>query len=95
VKLPKPSQYPKELTINGISWRIVFVDQIQGKDVLGLCDSENKTIQLKRRQSPRERMDTFIHECIHALEYSYGFELNHNHVYKLAEGLADILIINF
>lgn len=95
MKIPKPRQFPKELTINGITWKVIFVDQIAGKHCLGLCDSETKTIQIKRRLAPKLRLDTFIHECIHALEYSIGFDANHSHVDKIASGLADLLIVNF
>lgn len=95
MKLPKPSQYPKELVVNGVNWRVIFVDQIDGKDCLGLCDSETKTIQLIRKMSPKERLTTFIHEIAHAIEYSYSFELKHDHIYKLAQGLTDVLIVNF
>lgn len=93
-KLPKPSQYPKELTINGISWRVVFVDQIQGEDLLGLCDSENRTIQIIRRLKPKTRLAIFLHELIHAIEYSYSFSIPHGKIYKLSEALADVIIIN-
>lgn len=95
MKLPQPAKYPKELVINGISWRVVFVDKIQGNDLLGLCDSENRTIQVVRKLKPKTRLVIFIHECLHALEYSYSFSLPHNKIYALSEYLADLLIVNF
>lgn len=94
-KLPHPNQYPKEILLNGINWRVVWVDRIDGPDTLGLCDSENKTIQLMKGQKPKERLITFIHECTHAIEYSYGFEIPHSKVYRFSEALTDLLILNF
>lgn len=94
-KLPHPNQYPKELVLNGLNWRIVWVDRIDGPDTLGLCDSENKTIQLMKGQNPKERLVTFIHEILHLAEYSAGCKLTHKQVYQLSEALADLLILNF
>lgn len=97
-KLPKANQYPKELLINGLNWRVIFVDQIEGKNTLGLCDSETKTIQLVRKMEPKERAVSFIHEVLHAIEYSYNFDIDptvaHKIIYKLSEALVDTLIVN-
>jgi hypothetical protein len=95
IKLPTPRQYPKELTINGVNWRVIFVDQIDGKNTLGLCDSETKTIQLIKKLSPKDRAIVFTHEVLHAIEYSYALDIPHSVVYSLAEALVETLMVNF
>jgi hypothetical protein len=95
IKLPGARQYPKELLINGVNWRVIFVDQIDGKDTLGLCDSETKTIQLVRKMTPKDRLIVFTHEILHAIEYSYALDIPHNVVYSLAEALVETLMVNY
>lgn len=95
MKLPPQSKYPTEIFIKGESWRITFVDVIEGKDTLGLCDPNNKVIHIRRGLKKDELFKTFIHELCHAAEDSYSIKVSHKAVYKLEEAIFDILVNNF
>lgn len=95
----KQKHIPKELLIGESLWRVRFVrhipDNSKDKLTLGLCCPDEKTIYIRQGQSFEERLDTVIHEIIHAAEYEFQFELEHRHVHKLGEVLAKIYIQNF
>jgi hypothetical protein len=95
MRLPNPKSYPTELLIAGESWRLAFVDQIEGKDTLGMCDPNNKVIFIKRGLSRKETLKTAIHEVFHALDEEFDLKLSHPQVYKLEEALYDLLVNNF
>lgn len=96
MKLPPLSKYPRLITIGGEPWRVEFVRQIKkSRQTLGLCEFSEKTIYIRRGQSRKETFATFVHECLHALEEEYNFELKHKHIYALEQGIVELLIENF
>lgn len=62
---------------------------------LGLCDPSDKTIYIKTGLPYQLKIDTAVHEIIHAIEHEYDFELDHRHVYILGEALAKVWVENF
>ena len=96
MKLPKSRRgYPKSLLVKGEEWRIVFVDRIEGKDTLGMCDPSNRIIYIKNKQSPVETWKTFLHECIHMLEMEHDIRIPHKSVYKFENAIFELLRDNF
>jgi hypothetical protein len=95
MKLPTKSKYPKTLVVKGEEWRIAFVDSIEGKGTLGLCDPSNRIVYIKNGQSKKETYKSFLHEMIHVLELEYDISIPHSSVYKLEEAIYDLLINNF
>ena len=83
----KRSEFPKHLIINEDIWSVVFLNNFDGDQVGECCPSE-MLIKIKNGQGADERLKTFLHEVVHAIEFSYNFQLNHKHVYKLEEGLV-------
>lgn len=50
-------------------YTVSFVDKINinSKDVvIGMCDKNLKTIEILRTLGPKEKVMTYLHECIHA-----------------------------
>lgn len=95
MKLPKINKYPKEIIIKDESYRVCFVDVIDGKDTLGQTDSGTQVIHLKKGQTLEETLKTLIHECLHALEFEYDIKISHKAVYQLENAIFDLLIKNF
>lgn len=89
----KLKNYPKEFEINGEIWKTKFVRCVPGydKSVLGLCCPSEHTIYIRLGQKPKERLVTWVHEKLHALSYSYDFELNHPVIEKLEMPLAELI----
>lgn len=94
---PSIAAYPREFWLNGELWKLSFHRYLeeQGDPCFGLCDSDEKTIQIRLRQGRRHTFETFVHELIHAMEDAYGFEVSHPIVYILERAVADYLLDNW
>ena len=92
----KKTSYAKEWLVGGNPWRLKFVRLIDGdENTVGLCCPDTKEILLKQKQDYMQTFKTFIHEVVHAVEFEGEFELDHEHVEKMEEGLATFLVNNF
>lgn len=93
--------YPETIVINENIWTVKFVrgpiedEDGRGRDTVGLCDPSDQTIYIKMGQTPEERLKTFLHELLHAIENEYGIEIPHSLVHKLEDPFAKFLIDNY
>jgi hypothetical protein len=94
MKLNGQRSYPKSLIVNDNEWAIKFVNLIDKKETLGLCDPETKTVYIKKGQKRGEILSTALHEIFHVLEYEYGFDIKHSLVYKMEEAMTSFLLEN-
>jgi hypothetical protein len=92
MKLPNIKDYPKKLHLRGETYKVVFV---KGLKVLGETDSSKRLIRIRAGMSKNETFRTFLHECIHFLEFEYPVKLKHKTVYKLEEALYNLISDNF
>lgn len=95
MKLLSKRQYPGTLLIKGEEWRIAFVDRIEGKETVGMCDPSNRIIYIANGQSKEEMFATFIHECLHALEMEHDIKISHKAIYALEKAVFQFLTENF
>jgi len=65
VKRRKP--LPIDCTLGGREWRIEFVTKKQLPKHCGACYWDKRLILVRYDQSPKDIVDTLIHECQHAL----------------------------
>ena len=91
---------PRTIVIRDSIWSIKFVRKIEAhgnskRETLGLCDPAEKTIYIKTKLPYQLKIDTALHELIHATEFEYNFELDHKHVYLLGEAFAKLFVDNF
>lgn len=92
---------PKKLWIKESEWTIKSIKAIpehgntKKSVTLGLCDPSDKIIYLKTGLPYQLKLDTVLHEIIHAIEFEYDFEIEHRHVYILAEAMAKVFVDNF
>ena len=96
-KLPlgNTDQYPCNIQIGDCVWSLKFAKQIEGDYHWGLCEPNTKTIYIKRKQPKAEKLKTFIHESIHAMETEYQFTLPHADVERLEVAMTAFLTDNF
>ncbi len=87
----------KQLVIGDSIWKVIRKRTIlhYGHEVWGLCDPSTQTILIKSGLSPRDTLDTIIHEALHALDDEYDIRMPHSMVHKLDSRLAQFLIDNF
>ena len=97
MKLPRAKDYPKTINVKDEVYQVRLVARIPGEDrtVEGMCDDGAKIIWIRKDQSPRGLMRTFIHELAHALDGEYSIRLRHAQVYRLEEALEAFLTDNF
>ncbi len=66
--------------------------QLEADACYGKCDNLNKVIRLTTNFSQDQRSNTFIHECIEAVNAVYcNSKLKHDEINNLGNGLAQIL----
>jgi hypothetical protein len=56
-----------DCTLGGREWRIEFVTRSRLPRDLGACYWDKRLILVRYDQSPKDIVDTLIHECQHAL----------------------------
>ncbi len=73
-----------------------FPDNEQGAYI-----SDKSQIRIQKGMTPRERLNTVLHECIHAIIYTYGFKSHFENdeeeeklVGMLGNGLAEVFSRN-
>lgn len=79
--------FPKSIIVADREFQIKFKRKVEGHDVLGWCH-EDGLIELEQGMPKLLLHEIFWHELLHALEYTYGFNLTHKHIYKLQKPLA-------
>lgn len=94
MNLPKPNKYPKTVRVASDEWKIRFVKRLP-KNTKGECDPNSETIKIGLNQSDKEIFRTFIHECLHAMEYSYARHMKHRDIHWLEKTISDFLLDNF
>ncbi len=92
MKVPEIKDYPKKIYIRGDVYRIVFIKNLKE---LGVTSTDPDVIKIKAGMSKNETFKTFIHEVLHAMEFSWPIELSHKTVYRLEEAIFSLLIDNF
>jgi hypothetical protein len=97
MRLPNKNKYPKELHFNEETYTVKFVARIPGgtKADKGLCDGSTNTIFIRKSLDKSSMFRTFIHECIHAMEFEYEIPIPHPMVHQLEKAIGDFFMINF
>lgn len=90
--LPDQDKYPKKIYIRNDVYKVVFKEGL--KD-FGDTDPVKLVIRIKSGMSKRETFSTFIHEVLHALEFSHDIKIKHKQVHKMERALFELLVDNF
>jgi hypothetical protein len=84
-RYPREQDYPLLFNVEGKTYHVVFVDEIERGAAVGGCSdrSGGRVIALSRKQSKRELLATSIHELMHSFEFESGLELGHARIRRL------------
>ena len=84
---------PNKVKIGAYDYKVVEMDKLEheGNKLWGLCDREENVIYLQKGMKRKKEKEVFIHECLHAIEESYGLDLGEDKVNLL--GLAFMALI--
>lgn len=74
-------------------WNIEFQEKpVEGGELCrGLCINDERKIILKKDLSDTRLMETFLHECLHAIEDAYRIGLNEHQVNVLGIALISLI----
>jgi len=78
---------PKKIDVFGTTYKVKFVNTDM---FAGLCDPSKKTIFLNVNQSKEMLIDTYVHECIHAMQFvlAYNQAISREMMELMAENTA-------
>ena len=84
---------PKKIKIGPYTYDVVYKDNLthENNKLWGLCDRESHNIYLQKKMDAQKKKEVLLHECLHAIEESYGITLGENKVNQL--GLALLALI--
>ena len=85
---------PETIKIGAYDYKMIEEDKLKldGKDVWGYCDREQNKIYMQKGMKSKKEKEVFLHECLHAIEESYGISLGERKVNIL--GLALMALIS-
>jgi hypothetical protein len=84
---------PRRLVVGGRTWRIRQSRTLRRREgAVGLCNSDDLTIQIDPRQTRLDRERTFLHEVLHACLGSRLDEAEERLVLRLEAPLHSLLI---
>tara|TARA_Y100001963_G_C6597626_1_gene360966 strand:- start:343 stop:741 length:399 start_codon:yes stop_codon:yes gene_type:complete len=84
---------PNEIKVLGLTYKIKFVPlEDVGNDKLGWCDCTTLQLYIGEDQPKSALANTFLHEVIHAINYSMGIASGdeENLTNRLANGLCAV-----
>lgn len=80
--------FPKSIDVKrGVSYRIEFVDAFDDPEQVGVCMFRDKLILIKAGMSRKSKLETLIHEVIHAIIWENGIRLGE----KLEESVITMM----
>ena len=86
---------PDEVQIGCHTWAVKFKERDNTEGFYGLCQSDTQTITLRAGMVPSMALETFVHEVLHALDFTYnGLSLGETKVHNLAVYLTAFLMEN-
>jgi hypothetical protein len=87
---------PKEVKVGAYTYKVRRLKKVskEGKECWGLCDHKKFTISLQKDLTGIDLKVTFIHECLHAIEYAYEITLGEKKINKLDNYLVAFFLDN-
>ena len=80
---------PRTVQIGAYTWKVKIIKKFPvlkkepGREQTGMCDSASLTLYIKKGLREVDVRITFIHECMHAIEYSYDMYVGEKKIRKL------------
>lgn len=84
---------PREFYVKDALWTVRYVRTLGGNRS-GLTDPSEKIIYIRQKIGSKERMRTFAHELLHAIEHEYEIEIPHRLIYRLEIPLVRLIVDN-
>lgn len=74
----KEPRAPRKVKILNYTYRVKFVEKTErdAAEAYGWCDIDNQIIVICKEMPKQTIADTFMHECIHAINNAIGINFN-------------------
>lgn len=99
MKYPRKKDYPKTFPLGpkGSIWRVQWRMPRDDRPWCGRCCPDTKTIELELGRTPKQTLEDFIHELIHALAFELNIPKLHHHgwIRKLEGAVAELVRLLF
>jgi len=86
---------PKKVKIGAYWWDVIYKDVVysDSRECYGICEDDTFTITLsKSKNKHRQNLEeTFIHECLHAIEKSANMDLSEELITRLSTNIYGFL----
>jgi hypothetical protein len=84
---------PKTIKIGGHDYILTFdSEHVKARSNWGETDNKDREITFSGPATPQQISGTFIHECLHAIDWVYGRgKIKEDEIYLLGEGLLQVL----
>lgn len=87
------TRIPVEVQIGPkVFYKICWVDGFSDGTHVGLMDSQKKHIYIKINQSNKEKVNTFLHECLHAFSDENDLKLTESQVTSIENNVFYYLL---
>jgi hypothetical protein len=86
---------PRSFRVKGRRWTLRFVPLVNGEpDTLGCCYRDNRIVEIKTGLNSRHRLEIWLHEIAHAIEFEYGVKMPHGKLADHADYLERVFNAN-
>jgi hypothetical protein len=88
---------PSHFYLKRRKWTVDITEDVlyaaDGDVCNGLCHPDTRTIEIAAQLGPKRRLQIFVHEFLHAVEFEYGIVIPHKVIYLLERPLVYLLQI--
>ena len=78
---------PKYIKVWNLKYRIDVKEVATDEDYVGKCYPHQQVIEIARGLSPQRKVQTLLHECIHAISEEANLKMSEPKVDVLASGI--------
>jgi trans-2-enoyl-CoA reductase len=81
------ARIPKKFKAGKHTFKVIWLDKFDDKKQVGMSDWNNKCIYIKKKQSKKELVHTYFHECLHIFSDEFELKISEKQVGGLEKTL--------
>lgn len=83
---------PKQIKIGAHTYKIKLdSNSLEDQGDYGSCNHRLQEILINRKRPPSQKLEVFLHECLHMIKNIYGISLEEAEIGRISEGFANAL----
>lgn len=85
---------PRIRITSKVTYEVVYIKEFKDSDIMGETRHWSKQIVLGDNQTDKEKIETLIHELIHAISDENDLGITETQVHALEKGIIKLLTLN-